>query len=139
MLPMANIIRAVNNKRLEAIFAEIDKLEKSKIEITEFKRVQGRVFTACIVMACFLLTLEIVLRYAWLRSIALTIDIMFRLENPHMVYFFARDSGVDFYCIICLKTMEEDSAGAIWGYLFRHGGSMLMCPCLRPGMKFFLV
>ncbi len=60
--------RAVNNKRLEAIFAEIDKLEKSKIEITEFKKYKEE-YLPLALMACLLLTLEIVLRYTWLKSI----------------------------------------------------------------------
>ncbi len=60
--------RAVNNRRLEAIFAEIDKLEKSKIEITEFKRYTEEYFPFTLV-AGFLFMLELILRYAWLRSL----------------------------------------------------------------------
>ncbi len=60
--------RAVNNKRLEAIFAEIDKLEKSKIEITEFKRYTEE-YLPFALLAGLLFMLELVLRYAWLRSL----------------------------------------------------------------------
>ena len=60
--------RAVNNKRLEAIFAEIDKLEKSKIEITEFKRYSEE-YLPFALLAGILFMLELVLRYAWLRSL----------------------------------------------------------------------
>ncbi|MBL7923007.1 MAG: VWA domain-containing protein [Bacteroidia bacterium] len=60
--------RAVNNKRLEAIFNEIDKLEKSKIEITEFKRYTEE-YLPFAFLACMLLLLELTLRYTWLRSI----------------------------------------------------------------------
>lgn len=60
--------RAVNNKSLQAIFAEIDKLEKSKIEITEFKKYKEEYLPFAFI-ACLLLLMEIVLRYTWLRSI----------------------------------------------------------------------
>ena len=60
--------RAVNNRRLEAIFAEIDKLEKSKIEITEFKRYTEE-YVPFTLVAGFLFMLELILRYAWLRSL----------------------------------------------------------------------
>jgi Ca-activated chloride channel homolog len=60
--------RAVNNKRLEAIFAEIDKLEKSKIEITEFKRYTEE-YLPFALLAGILFMLELILRYAWLRSL----------------------------------------------------------------------
>ena len=60
--------RAVNNKRLQAIFEEIDKLEKSKIEVTEFKRYTEEYLPFAIV-ALFFFLLEIVLRYTWLRSL----------------------------------------------------------------------
>lgn len=60
--------RAVNNKRLEAIFREIDKLEKSKIEVTEFKRYSEEYLPFALV-ACLLFLIEMVLRYTWLKSI----------------------------------------------------------------------
>jgi len=60
--------RAVNNRRLEAIFAEIDKLEKSKIEITEFKRYTEE-YLPFAFLATILFMLEMLLRYAWLRTL----------------------------------------------------------------------
>jgi Ca-activated chloride channel family protein len=60
--------RAVNNKRLQAIFEEIDKLEKSKIEVTEFKRYTEEYLPFALV-ALFFFLLEVVLRYTWLRSL----------------------------------------------------------------------
>ncbi len=60
--------RAVNNKNLEAVFSEIDKLEKSKIEITEFKRYKEE-YLPFALLACLLLLFEVILRYTWLRSI----------------------------------------------------------------------
>ena len=60
--------RAVNNKRLEAIFDEIDKLEKSKIEVTEFKRYTEE-YLPFAVLAFLLFAVEIILRYTWLRSL----------------------------------------------------------------------
>ena len=60
--------RAVNNKRLEAIFNEIDKLEKSKIEVTEFKRYTEE-YLPFALLAFILLVVEMLLRYTWLRSL----------------------------------------------------------------------
>lgn len=60
--------RATNNKKLEAIFSEIDKLEKSKIEVTEFRRYTEEYFPFAL-LACGIFMIEILLRYTWLRSI----------------------------------------------------------------------
>lgn len=60
--------RAVNNKRLEAIFEEIDKLEKSKIEVTEFKRYSEE-YLPFALLAFILFAAEMMLRYTWLRSL----------------------------------------------------------------------
>jgi Ca-activated chloride channel family protein len=60
--------RATNNKKLETIFNDIDKLERSKIDVTEFKRYTEEYFPFALV-ACVLFVLEIVLRYTWFRSI----------------------------------------------------------------------
>jgi len=60
--------RAVNNKKLEAIFTEIDKMEKSKIEVTEFRRyTEEYLFFALIAAALF--AVELVLRYTYFRSL----------------------------------------------------------------------
>ena len=60
--------RAQNNRRLEAIFSEIDRLEKSKIEITEFKRYSEEYLPVALA-ACLLFVIELILRYTWLRSL----------------------------------------------------------------------
>jgi Ca-activated chloride channel family protein len=60
--------RAVNNRKLEAIFQEIDKLEKSKIEVTEFKRYTER-YLPFALSALLLFLLELLLRYTWLKTL----------------------------------------------------------------------
>lgn len=60
--------RAVNNRKLEAIFEEIDKLEKSKIEVTEFKRYTERYMPFALAAFLFFL-LELLLRYTWFKTI----------------------------------------------------------------------
>ncbi|HEX5001451.1 MAG TPA: VWA domain-containing protein [Bacteroidia bacterium] len=59
--------RATDNKKLKEIYAEIDKLEKTKIEITEFKQYTER-FVPLVLAAAILLLLELLLRLTWLRS-----------------------------------------------------------------------
>lgn len=60
--------RAVNKKKLVSIFEEIDKLEKSKIEVTEFKRYTEQ-YLPFALLAAILFLIELTLRYTWLRSI----------------------------------------------------------------------
>lgn len=60
--------RATSNKELENIYGEIDKLEKTKVEITSYKRFAEHFFTlAMLALACMLL--EVVLRYTIFRSL----------------------------------------------------------------------
>lgn len=60
--------RATSNKELENIYGEIDKLEKTKVEITSYKRFAEHFFLlAMIALACILL--EVVLRYTVFRSL----------------------------------------------------------------------
>ncbi|MBW8685798.1 vWA domain-containing protein [Chitinophaga rhizophila] len=60
--------RATNNKELENIYGEIDKLEKTKVEITSYKRFAEHFFPlAILALACMLL--EVVLRYTVFRSL----------------------------------------------------------------------
>ena len=59
--------RARDNSGLKNIYAEIDKLERSKIEITALKRFTEKFFPFAIAAACFLL-LEILLRYTLLKK-----------------------------------------------------------------------
>jgi Ca-activated chloride channel family protein len=60
--------RATNNKSLKKIYDDIDKLEKTKIEVTEFSR-HAEEFLPFAIVAAILLLLEIVLRYTVFRSI----------------------------------------------------------------------
>lgn len=60
--------RATNNKNLRDVYNEIDKLEKSKIETTEFrKRKEEFLFFALFGLS--FLFLEILLKNTWLRSL----------------------------------------------------------------------
>ena len=60
--------RATNNRKLEDIYIEIDQLEKSKIEVTEFRKKTER-FLPIAIIGGILLLLEILLRNSVFRSI----------------------------------------------------------------------
>ena len=60
--------RATNTKKLHDIYAEIDKMEKTKIEVTEFRRYSEEYWWWAVAAALFF-ALEIVLRYSLLRSL----------------------------------------------------------------------
>lgn len=60
--------RATNNKSLKEIYSEIDKMEKTKIEVTEFRRHSEQYFPWIAIAGLFLLA-EIVLRYTYLKSL----------------------------------------------------------------------
>jgi len=60
--------RATNNAKLRQIYKEIDKLEKSKIDVTEFKR-KHEEYLPLVLLALGLLALEFLLRYSYLRNI----------------------------------------------------------------------
>lgn len=60
--------RATNNKKLKEIYNEIDKLEKTKIEVTEFRRYSEEFFPFALAGGIFLL-LEMLLRYTLLRKL----------------------------------------------------------------------
>jgi Ca-activated chloride channel family protein len=60
--------RATSNSKLREIYGEIDKLEKSKIDVTEFKRKKEE-FIPLLLIALILLTLEMALKYTLLRKI----------------------------------------------------------------------
>lgn len=60
--------RADNNKKLEEIYQEIDKLEKSKIDVTEFQK-KHEEFLPLALLAFVLLILEILLRNSVFRSV----------------------------------------------------------------------
>jgi Ca-activated chloride channel family protein len=60
--------RATTARSLEAIYDEIDRLEKTEIEVTSVKRYSEE-FYRFVWLAIFLLGLELLLRYAVLRTI----------------------------------------------------------------------
>ncbi len=60
--------RAVNNMKLREVYKEIDKLEKSKIDVTEFRKKKEE-FLLLVILATGLLALEIVLRNTYFRNI----------------------------------------------------------------------
>ena len=61
--------RATSNQKLDEIYAEIDKLERSKIEVTEFRRVFEE-FYPLVAWAIALLLLEFILRKTVFRTIS---------------------------------------------------------------------
>lgn len=60
--------RATNQKVLEKIYEQIDELEKSKIEITQYRSWDDKYWWFAVVAAC-LLGLEVLLRHSLLRTI----------------------------------------------------------------------
>jgi Ca-activated chloride channel family protein len=60
--------RATGNRRLKAIYEDIDKLEKTKIEVTSYKR-YAEEYLPFAIMAMVCLGLEMLLRYTLLKSI----------------------------------------------------------------------
>lgn len=59
--------RATSNQGLESIYREIDQLEKSKIDVTEFHK-KTEVFYPFVLIALLLFALEILLKYTIFRS-----------------------------------------------------------------------
>lgn len=64
----ANYYRATSKNKLESIFKEIDKLEKSKIDVTEFHK-KSEEFLLFALLATLFLFFEIVLRYTVFRTL----------------------------------------------------------------------
>jgi Ca-activated chloride channel family protein len=60
--------RATNNQKLRDIYKEIDKLEKSRIEVREYKKYQEEYFTYALLALIFIIS-ELVLRNTVLRMI----------------------------------------------------------------------
>jgi Ca-activated chloride channel homolog len=60
--------RATNKQKLSDVYKEIDRLEKSKIDVTEFSRKKEE-FLPFVIFALLLLTLEFVFRYAVLKLV----------------------------------------------------------------------
>ncbi len=61
--------RATDNKSLEAIYEEIDKLEKSKINITTFTNNKD-IFSYFLYIAFVLLGIQFLLKYTYLKSVS---------------------------------------------------------------------
>jgi len=60
--------RATNKSKLRAIYQEIDKMEKSKIDVTEFRK-RKEEFLPLVLFAFVLLGLEAILRYLFFKNI----------------------------------------------------------------------
>ena len=60
--------RATDNNKLVEVYSEIDKLEKSKIDVRQFTRKQEEYLPLAIIAFIFL-TLEMLLRYTILRKL----------------------------------------------------------------------
>lgn len=59
--------RAANSNILQAVFDEIDKLEKSKIKSVEYNN-KSEKFHSWLLIAVLLLLIEIILNYTWLKT-----------------------------------------------------------------------
>ena len=60
--------RATNNAKLRSIYKEIDSMEKSKIDVTEFHR-RKEEFFPFVLVAFILIGVELLLRYLYLKNI----------------------------------------------------------------------
>ena len=60
--------RAINNSKLEDIYKEIDQLEKTKIEVTQYRKKTER-FLPWAILGTALILLEFALRNTLFRSI----------------------------------------------------------------------
>jgi Ca-activated chloride channel family protein len=60
--------RATDNRRLKEIYAQIDKLEKTKIEMSAFERKTEKFYVFALI-AGLLLLVEVLLRYSFLKSV----------------------------------------------------------------------
>ena len=60
--------RATDNDKLVQVYGEIDKLEKSKIDVRQFTRKEEKYLIPSII-AFLILTIEIIVRYTFLRKL----------------------------------------------------------------------
>jgi Ca-activated chloride channel family protein len=60
--------RATDNKKLRSIYQEIDKLEKTRIEVRSYRR-YTELFYSFILVAVFLLIGDVGISNTWLRKI----------------------------------------------------------------------
>ena len=63
-----NFYRATNNKELKQIYQDIDKLEKTKMNVKHFAK-RYEAYQPFIIAAFLILLMEILLRITWLRKI----------------------------------------------------------------------
>jgi Ca-activated chloride channel family protein len=63
-----NYYRATGNNSLQQIYAQIDKLEKTKVEISSFKH-YSELFFPFAILACIFIALEMLLRWTLFRTI----------------------------------------------------------------------
>ncbi|MGN0037079.1 MAG: VWA domain-containing protein [Bacteroidaceae bacterium] len=63
-----NYFRATSNNQLQEVYAEIDKLEKTKLNVKEFSR-REETYQGLALLAFLLLLAELVLRQTWLKRI----------------------------------------------------------------------
>jgi Ca-activated chloride channel homolog len=61
--------RATNKQKLQEVYKEIDRLEKSKIDVTEFSRKKEE-FLPFVIFALLLLTLEFIMRFLVLKIVS---------------------------------------------------------------------
>lgn len=64
----AKFYRATNSRQLHSIYKEIDTLEKSKVDIKKFSRL-NEAYQMFVLIAVLLLIAEIILRQTWLRRL----------------------------------------------------------------------
>ena len=80
-----NYFRATSNSKLKEVYQEIDKLEKTKLNVKEFsKREEEYQVFAWIAFFCILL--ELLLRNSVLKKITLKKKVMFRFADPNFLY-----------------------------------------------------
>jgi Ca-activated chloride channel family protein len=60
--------RATDNESLENVYAEIDQLEKSKIDVTEYRKKKEE-YLPWVLIGFLLVFLDVILRSTYLRSI----------------------------------------------------------------------
>lgn len=63
----ARYFRATDNRKLQEIFSEIDQLERTRFEVTEYHRYTEEYLPFALLSLFFLLT-EWIVRYTWLRT-----------------------------------------------------------------------
>ena len=60
--------RATTNEKLKAVYEEIDQMERTKIDVTEYKR-QVDEFKPLALIALILLLIEVIMRYSIFRTL----------------------------------------------------------------------